>query len=160
MDAPSIYDIPKGLHAEGLDAYVVRRLNLPFRDVDWSRWDDLLRRVHHPRDTVTVALVGKYVDLHDAYLSVSEALSAGGFAVDARVTLRWVTSDECATPEGAARALGDVDAVCVPGGYGCCARKAATRILPRRRIYPPRWQNPRTAWRGGVTVSIRIAPGT
>jgi CTP synthase len=118
VDAPSIYDIPKVLHAEGLDAYVVRRLNLPFRDVDWSRWDDLLRRVHHPRDTVTVALVGKYVDLHDAYLSVSEALSAGGFAVDARVTLRWVTSDECATPEGAARALGDVDAVCVPGGFG------------------------------------------
>ncbi len=80
VDAPSIYDIPKVLHSEGLDAYVVRRLNLPFRDVDWSNWDDLLRRVHHPRHAVTVAIVGKYIDLHDAYLSVTEALSAGGFA--------------------------------------------------------------------------------
>ncbi len=118
VDAPSIYDIPKVLHREGLDAYVVRRLSLPFRDVDWDRWDELLRRVHHPRDTVTIALVGKYVDLHDAYLSVTEALSAGGFAVDARVTIRWVRSDDCADPASAARELGDVDAVCVPGGFG------------------------------------------
>jgi CTP synthase len=117
-DAPSIYDIPKVLHREGLDAYVVRRLDLPFRDVDWTAWDDLLRRVHHPAEEVTVALVGKYVDLHDAYLSVAEALRAGGFAQDARVDLRWVPSDECEDPAGAARHLHDVDAVCVPGGFG------------------------------------------
>jgi len=117
-DAPSIYDIPKVLHAEGLDAYVVRRLNLPFRDVDWTQWDDLLRRVHHPAEEVTVALVGKYVDLPDAYLSVAEALRAGGFAHEAKVNLRWVPSDDCQTPEGAARHLVDVDAVCVPGGFG------------------------------------------
>ena len=117
-DAPSIYDIPKVLHREGLDAYVVRRLNLPFRDVDWSEWDDLLRRVHHPAEQVTVALVGKYIDLPDAYLSVAEALRAGGFAHEAKVKLLWVPSDECQTPEGAARHLGDVDAVCVPGGFG------------------------------------------
>ena len=118
VDAPSIYDIPKVLHAEGLDAYVVRRLNLPFRDVDWTRWDQLLQRVHHPDETVTVALVGKYVDLPDAYLSVAEALRAGGFDNAARVELRWIASDECQTPEGAAKHLGDVDAVCVPGGFG------------------------------------------
>ncbi len=118
VDAPSIYDIPKVLHAEGLDAYVVRRLSLPFRDVDWTRWDDLLHRVHQPDEEVTVALVGKYIDLPDAYLSVAEALRAGGFHHSARVALRWVASDDCATPEGAARALADVDAVCVPGGFG------------------------------------------
>jgi CTP synthase len=117
-DAPSIYDIPKVLHREGLDAYLVRRLNLPFRDVDWTAWDDLLRRVHHPNEEVTVALVGKYVDLPDAYLSVAEALRAGGFAHEARVHLRWVASDECETPSGAARNLHDVDAICVPGGFG------------------------------------------
>jgi len=117
-DAPSIYDIPKVLHREGLDAYVVRRLDLPFRDVDWTVWDDLLRRVHHPNEEVTIALVGKYVDLPDAYLSVAEALRAGGFAHEAKVHLRWVASDECATPAGAARQLQDVDAVCVPGGFG------------------------------------------
>ncbi|MDT7571769.1 MAG: synthase [Actinomycetota bacterium] len=118
VDAPSIYDIPKVLHAEGLDAYVVRRLNLPFRDVDWTDWDRLLQRVHAPAKEVTVALVGKYVDLPDAYLSVSEALRAGGFANDAKVNIRWVTSDDCETPAGAAAALEGVDGVLIPGGFG------------------------------------------
>jgi CTP synthase len=118
VDAPSIYDIPKVLHSEGLDAYVVRRLNLPFRDVDWRRWDELLQRVHHPDEEVRVALVGKYIDLPDAYLSVAEALRAGGFEHSAKVNLTWVASDTCETPEGAAAHLADVDAVCVPGGFG------------------------------------------
>ncbi len=118
VDAPSIYDIPKVLHSEGLDAYVVRRLGLPFRDVDWTDWGDLLRRVHHPQHEVEVALVGKYVDLPDAYLSVTEALRAGGFDQDCRVRIRWVTSDDCSTAEGAAEQLSGVDAICVPGGFG------------------------------------------
>jgi CTP synthase len=117
-DALSIYDIPRVLHAEGLDAYVVRRLGLPFRDVDWTDWDDLLRRVHRPARSVTIALVGKYVDLHDAYLSPAEALRAGGFGNDARVTIRWVPSDDCQTPEGAGRQLDGVDGVLIPGGFG------------------------------------------
>ena len=137
VDAPSIYDIPKVLHSEGLDAYVVRRLDLPFRDVDWTAWDQLLRRVHHPEHEVTVALVGKYVDLPDAYLSVTEALRAGGFANDTRVNIRWVTSDDCVTPEGAERLLGDVDAVCVPGGFGVRGiegKLAALRFTRERGI--------------------------
>ena len=117
-DAPSIYDIPKVLHAEGLDAYVVRRLGLPFRDVDWTDWDEVLRRVHNPAQAVTIALVGKYVDLPDAYLSPAEALRAGGFANDARVNIRWVTSDDCQTAEGAARHLDGVDGILIPGGFG------------------------------------------
>jgi CTP synthase len=117
-DAPSIYDIPKVIHAEGLDAYVVRRLDLSFRDVNWTKWDDLLERVHNPKEQVTIALVGKYIDLPDAYLSVSEALRAGGFANWAKVNIRWVASDDCETPAGAIAALGDVDGVCVPGGFG------------------------------------------
>ena len=118
VDAPSIYDIPKVLHSEGLDAYVVRRLGLPFRDVDWRNWDDLLRRVHHPANEVTIGLVGKYIDLPDAYLSVTEAIRAGGFHHDCKVTIRWVSSDECATTEGAERNLADLDGICVPGGFG------------------------------------------
>ena len=117
-DAPSIYAIPKVLHDEGLDAYVVRRLNLSFRDVKWKAWDNLLQRVEHPRHSVTVALVGKYIDLPDAYLSVCEALRAAGFAHWASVRIRWVASDDCDTPEGAEEQLSDVDAVCVPGGFG------------------------------------------
>jgi CTP synthase len=117
-DVPSIYDLPKVLHAEGLDAYVIRRLDLRFRDVDWTLWNDLLDRVHNPKEEVVIALVGKYVDLPDAYLSVCEALRAGGFANRAKVVVRWVASDTCESPEGAARALQDVDGVCVPGGFG------------------------------------------
>ena len=118
VDAPSIYDIPKVLYAEGLDSYVVRRLGLKSHDVKWGEWDDLLNIVHNPKHHVTVALVGKYIDLPDAYLSVSEALRAGGFANNAKVELKWVASDDCATPEGARTALGDADAICVPGGFG------------------------------------------
>ncbi|MFZ2527896.1 MAG: CTP synthase [Rhodococcus sp. (in: high G+C Gram-positive bacteria)] len=137
-DAPSIYDIPKVLHREGLDAYVVRQLGLPFRDVDWTVWGDLLDRVHNPRETVKVALVGKYIDLPDAYLSVTEALRAGGFAHRAKVEISWVASDECETEAGAERHLGDVDAVLIPGGFGIrgiegklgAIRFARTRKIP------------------------------
>ncbi|MFC0112662.1 CTP synthase [Kibdelosporangium aridum] len=117
-DAPSIYDIPRVLHSEGLDAYVVRRLGLPFRDVDWAVWGDLLGRVHNPKETVRIAVVGKYVDLPDAYLSVTEALRAGGFANRAKVEIVWVASDSCETPSGAAHALSGVDGVLIPGGFG------------------------------------------
>jgi len=117
-DAPSIYDIPKVLHTEGLDAYVVRRLGLPFRDVDWTVWGDLLTRVHDPKETVRIAIVGKYVDLPDAYLSVTEALRAGGFAHRAKVDIVWVASDTCETPAGAAAMLSNLDGVLIPGGFG------------------------------------------
>ena len=118
VDAPSIYDIPKVLHSEGLDAYVIRRLGLTASEVNWTKWDDLLERVHHPKHDVSVALVGKYIDLPDAYLSVTEALRAGGFANNARVNIRWIASDDCESETGAKAALGDVDAICVPGGFG------------------------------------------
>ena len=118
VDAPSIYDIPKVLFSEGLDAYVVRRLGLPLRDIVWGEWDELLEKVHNPKHQVTVALVGKYVDLPDAYLSVTEALRAGGFANNAKVNIKWVASDDCETLKGATEALKDVDAICVPGGFG------------------------------------------
>ncbi len=118
VDAPSIYDIPKVLFNEGLDAYVIRRLGLPARDLVWGEWDELLQRVHNPAHQVSVALVGKYVDLPDAYLSVTEALRAGGFANNAKVNIKWVASDDCESAEGALAALKDVDAICVPGGFG------------------------------------------
>lgn len=117
-DAASIYEVPPTLHREGLDAFLVQRLGLAFRDVDWSEWNELLERVESPKYRVEVALVGKYINLHDAYLSVSEAVKHGGFANNARVDLRWVASDTCETPEGAQKALEGVDAIIVPGGFG------------------------------------------
>ena len=118
VDASSIYAIPKVVHSEGLDAYLVRRLNLSFRDVDWTRWNDLLDRVENPKEEVTIALVGKYIELPDAYLSVVEALRAGGFAHHVHINVRWVGSDDCESDEGARQHLGDVDGICVPGGFG------------------------------------------
>ena len=118
VDAPSIYDIPKVLFNEGLDSYVIRRLGLPAQELVWGEWDELLERVHNPAHQVTVALVGKYVDLPDAYLSVTEALRAGGFANNAKVNIKWVASDDCETETGALAALKDADAICVPGGFG------------------------------------------
>jgi CTP synthase len=118
QDAPSIYDIPRVIHGEKLDEYVIKRLDLPHGEVDWAGWDTLLTAVHQPKRQVEVAIVGKYVGLPDAYLSITEALRAGGFANNARVNLRWVRSDDCETPDGATAALAGVDAILVPGGFG------------------------------------------
>lgn len=117
-DAPSIYDIPKVLYDEHLDTFIIRRLNLPFRDMDWSTWGDLLERVHNPKGEVTVALVGKYIDLPDAYLSVAEAVRAAGFAHRVKANVRWVASDDCETPEGLKENMAGVDAIVIPGGFG------------------------------------------
>jgi CTP synthase len=117
-DASSIYDIPKVLHSEGLDSYIIRALKLEANDVDWSNWAPVLEAVHDPKHEITIGLVGKYIDLPDAYLSVTEALRAGGFANATKVNIRWVKSDDCETPLGAEENLADLDAICVPGGFG------------------------------------------
>ena len=118
VDVPSIYDIPTMLHSQGLDAYIVEQLGLDCSDVDWSHWSPLLEAVHDPAHDVTIGLVGKYIDLPDAYLSVTEALRAGGFQNRTKVNLRWIPSDDCETHEGAAENLSDLDGICVPGGFG------------------------------------------
>ena len=120
VDVKSIYDLPKLFNQQGLDQTVVDHLGLESvaNDVDWSIWQPVLDAVHNPKGEVPIALVGKYINLPDAYLSVSEALRAGGFAHATKVNLKWVASDTCETPEGALEALGEVHAICVPGGFG------------------------------------------
>ncbi|MEB4613810.1 CTP synthase [Leucobacter sp. M11] len=118
VDVPSIYNLPELLNTEGLDSYIVNHFGLETNAVDWSGWQPVLDAVSHPKQEITIGLVGKYVDLPDAYLSVTEALRAGGFAHQAKVTLRWIAADLCESPEGAAEQLGDVDGICVPGGFG------------------------------------------
>ena len=120
IDVKSIYDLPVLFSEQGLDQTVVEHLGLDTRAhaVDWSGWQPVLDAVHYPKGEVTVALVGKYIDLPDAYLSVTEALRAGGFGHATRVNIKWVASDDCESPEGAREALGEVNAICVPGGFG------------------------------------------
>jgi CTP synthase len=117
-DAASIYDIPSVLNQEGLDTYIIKKLGLEANEVDWSRWSGVLKAVHEPKHEVTIGLVGKYIDLPDAYLSVTEALRAGGFANQAKVKIKWIASDLCETEQGAKQNLHDVDAICIPGGFG------------------------------------------
>jgi CTP synthase len=117
-DAASIYDIPQVLNRQGLDSYIVKKFGFPETPVDWSRWQGVLDAVHHPKHEIRIGLVGKYIDLPDAYLSVTEALRAGGFANMTKVHIKWITSDSCETPEGAEAQLSDVDAICIPGGFG------------------------------------------
>ncbi|MGB3413916.1 MAG: CTP synthase [Microbacteriaceae bacterium] len=117
-DAPSIYDIPKTLYDEGLDSYIAEQLALDTGEVDWDGWEDLLEVVHHPKHTVTIGLVGKYIDLPDAYLSVTEAIRAGGFSKNTKIELRWIQSDLCETDSGAAAQLSELDGIVVPGGFG------------------------------------------
>lgn len=119
IDVPSIYEIPTMLNEQGLDDYIVESLGLSkAKDVDWSRWQRVLQAVHNPKHEVTIGLVGKYIDLPDAYLSVTEALKAGGFAQETHVNIRWIPSDACETPEGAQRALAPLDGIVIPGGFG------------------------------------------
>ncbi len=118
VDVPSIYDIPTMLHTQGLDTYIVDALGLDAGQVDWSGWAKLLTAVHEPAHEVTIGLVGKYIDLPDAYLSVTEALRAGGFEHRTKVNIRWIPSDECETTEGASKNLAELDGICVPGGFG------------------------------------------
>ena len=120
IDVKSIYDLPQLLNSQGLDQTIVNHLELTERvtDVDWTGWQPVLDAVHQPKGEVTIGLVGKYIDLPDAYLSVTEALRAGGFAHSTKVNIEWVPSDACETPEGARERLSYLHAICVPGGFG------------------------------------------
>jgi CTP synthase len=127
VDRSSLYEVPLAMREEGLDEVVARRLGLPQVTPDLTDWERIVARVHAARDQVTVAIVGKYVGLPDAYLSVVEALRHGGLAHGVEVELRWISSDELCAGEGAADGpdeavveqwLAGVDAVLVPGGFG------------------------------------------
>jgi CTP synthase len=117
VDADNLYAIPLVLHDEGLDDYVCRVLNLADREPDLSGWRALVERIASPEQTVRIGLVGKYVNLPDAYLSVVEALRHGGFACATKVEIDWIASDDA---EGllAEGRLRDLDGIVIPGGFG------------------------------------------
>ncbi len=116
-DADTIYQVPLMLEEEGLSTQVLKILDLPDRPHDLSAWRSMVQRIVSPKLNVTIGLVGKYVKLHDAYLSVSEALCHSGAYHDARVNIQWVEADEL-TRENVDEALKDCDAILVPGGFG------------------------------------------
>src|SRR5213082_4059950 len=116
-DVPDVYEVPRVLEREGLDRLVGEKLGLELGAPDLSDWDELLERMHSRRDVVEIALVGKYVKLRDAYLSVHEALKQAGLEHGCAVRVRWVDAEDMSYDE-AAELLEGVDGVLVPGGFG------------------------------------------
>jgi CTP synthase len=116
-DVPDVYLVPEVLQAEGLDALVCETLGLECRPTDLGEWRELTERSREVDEVVDIALVGKYVKLHDAYLSVHEALKHAGVHHGARVHVRWVDAEHMSYDE-AVRELEQVDGVLVPGGFG------------------------------------------
>ena len=117
LTADLLYEVPLMLEREGLADVAVRRLGLTCRTPDLTQWAAMVRRAKHPEGQVEIALVGKYVALHDAYLSVVEALTHGGIENGVSVKLRWVDS-EAVTDGNAAEMLAGADGILVPGGFG------------------------------------------
>jgi CTP synthase len=116
-DVDTIYEVPLVFHREGLDEIVVKHLGLEARPIDLSRWEEVVRRVKSPRATTRIAVVGKYIDLKDSYKSLSEALTHGGIAHEAKVEVVWVDAEHIER-DGAATYFADVDGILVPGGFG------------------------------------------
>ncbi|HEX3010532.1 MAG TPA: CTP synthase [Syntrophomonadaceae bacterium] len=116
-DAESIYEVPLMLAAEGLDREVIKRLNLNCREADLDEWKEMVNRVRRLDRKVTVGLVGKYVELPDAYLSIVESLNHAGFCFNCEVNIKWIYAEDI-EKEGSDSWLADVDAILVPGGFG------------------------------------------
>lgn len=117
LDAENLYEVPLMLHKEGLDTLVCEKLSLPCKEIDNTEWANMVNNIKNLSRSVTIALVGKYVELHDAYISVVESLNHGGYANDANINIKWINAVDI-TKENAAEYLKDVDGILVPGGFG------------------------------------------
>ena len=118
LTMPSLYQCPLMLHTGGLDDVVVRQLHLDVPPADLTEWKEMLSRIATRTKTCTIALVGKYVKLHDAYLSVMESLYHAGFENDSQVEIKWVESEDLPDQAACREAFADVDGIIVPGGFG------------------------------------------
>lgn len=117
LDAENLYEVPLMLHKEGLDSLVCKKLNLDVNEIDNTQWIDMVEKLKNLNGNVKIGLVGKYVELHDAYISVVEALNHGGLTNDTNVEIKWINA-ETLTEEILEESLNDVDGVLVPGGFG------------------------------------------
>jgi CTP synthase len=117
LDAENLYEVPLMLHNEGLDTLLCKKLNLNCNEADNTEWSAMVDKIKHLSKSVNIALVGKYVELHDAYISVVESLSHGGYANDANVNIIWINSVDV-TRGNVAEVLAAADGILVPGGFG------------------------------------------
>lgn len=117
LDAENLYEVPLMLHKEGLDNLICEKFNLGCKDIDNAQWEEMVNKIKNLSKKVTIALVGKYVELHDAYISVVESLNHGGYANDANVEIKWINSVDI-NKNNVGEFLRDVDGILVPGGFG------------------------------------------
>lgn len=117
IDASSIYQVPLLLHNEGIDKIVLKKLNLPEKSLDLSKWEDIVFRLNNPEGEVTIGVVGKYVDLKDAYISLNEALVHGGIHNRLKVNIKWIDAGDLEKIP-LDKFFEDVDGILVPGGFG------------------------------------------
>ena len=135
-DVESIYEVPLHLSSEGIDEIIMKLLDLPYRRKSLVAWEELVERIKHPKDEVTIGIVGKYVSYEDSYKSLNEALLHGGVANDVRVRLRWIEAEEVANGRLEAE-LSSVDGILVPGGFGIrgvAGMVEAVRFARERRV--------------------------
>jgi CTP synthase len=116
-DVDNIYEVPLRLSDEGIDEIIVKLLDLPYRKKDLGDWENLVHRIQHPQDEVTIGIVGKYVAYEDSYKSLNEALLHGGVASNLKVNLRWIEAEEIENGKLKAE-LASVDGILIPGGFG------------------------------------------
>ena len=160
QDVETIYEVPLTFEEAGLAALVLRRLNLPAQEPDLAEWRQIVERIKRPTHVVEVAVVGKYVDNGDAYISIGEALRHGGIANDARVNLHWIDSEEL-EESTAAETLGEVDAILVAPGFGGArgGRQDRCGQLRANPQYPLSWHLLRDADGGHRVWTLRGEPG-
>ncbi len=132
-DVETIYEVPLVLHNEGLDYFIGKKLNLNLNEPYLTLWENIVRKVKEPRHEVTIAIVGKYTGLKDSYKSLTEALTHGGIANDARVNLQWIDSEEV-DAQGSERYLSEVDGILVPGGFGYRGIEGKLKAIQYARV--------------------------
>lgn len=118
VDASSIYEVPLLLEKEGLDDIVIERLRLECGEADMTEWREIVKKIKNPRHCTTIAIVGKYVELHDAYMSVAESLRHAGLFHDSAIDIKWVNAEDLEKADSLDEMLSDIDGILVPGGFG------------------------------------------
>ena len=132
-DLSSIYEVPIALEEQNLASQILERFGLENRTPDLTHWKELLHKINNPTHTLKIALVGKYTQLSDAYISVVESLKHAGAAIQAKIELHWLASEECTSEEKAAEMLKDIDGIVVPGGFGMRGIEGKVNVIKYAR---------------------------
>lgn len=117
VDVSTIYQLPIYLYKEGIDSLILEKLGMDNKEISLEKWDEIVDRIKHPKDEVNIAIVGKYIDLKDAYLSLNEALSHGGIANNLKINVKWINAEDL-EKKFDNTTFEEIDGILIPGGFG------------------------------------------